>query len=128
MTTIQALQLICPQCKSEFVGMFHPSICTWHDPEAIQELYDKGYGIDCLNCGFRVPIRTQVVINAPSRMFLLDAGLPQKKIKEILEDVGLIDDNGKVLNCTQQNEQLRERFEREKAGKHQYKGTLEQID
>ncbi|MGY5851973.1 MAG: hypothetical protein RTU92_00230, partial [Candidatus Thorarchaeota archaeon] len=88
MTTIQAVKLVCPGCKMEFVGMFHPSICTWLDPDAIQEMYDKGYGITCTKCNHKVPVRTDLVVNAPSNMWIFDTGQDLATTRHFLEDIG----------------------------------------
>ncbi len=128
MTTIRAVKLFCPECRTEFVGIYHPSICTWLDPDAIQEMYDRGYAITCTECNFKVLIKTTVIINAPSNMWTFDTGQDLATTRHFLEDIGLIDDNGKVVPIEVQVAQVRARLKREEEEKHKYKGTLDSLE
>ena len=111
MTTLQSQIVTCPKCHQEFTAVYYPSICTWLNPELIQEIYDAGYNAECLHCGKKLPIIGNILINAPGGMFFLNTGMELKDVREILRQSGLIDDEGQVLNMMLQVKKLKEKRE-----------------
>ena len=65
MTTLLSEIIICPVCKKETKVLYYPSICTWLNPELIQEIYDEGYHATCVHCNAKLPIVGDILINAP---------------------------------------------------------------
>lgn len=112
MTTMKSVDLECPKCGEPFTGVFYPSICTWLNPELIQEIHDIGYTVQCPKCQERVPIETEVLINAPIGMFLLNTGLNLPEIRRTLDQAGLIGEDGRIMDRAGQMAALEERSER----------------
>lgn len=98
MTTMNSVNLKCPGCGEPFTGVYYPSICTWLNPELIQEIHDIGYTVECPHCQKRVPIEAEILINAPIGMFLLDTSLNLPQIRHALDLAGLIGEDGRVMN------------------------------
>ena len=126
MTTFNDLPAACPSCGHHFTITYSPSICTWLNPELIQQIYDRGYKALCPECGHLIPLAGSILINAPMGMFMLDLGQELSLIREILENVHLMDENGKVRPDIDQTQLLRERMRKdEEEVRHKYQGTMD---
>jgi DNA-directed RNA polymerase subunit RPC12/RpoP len=98
MTTIEMVSIICPQCQNKWRETFHPSICTWIDPELVKKLYDEPDQVQCPHCGFRMRVEAKILINCPKGMFLLDVGHNLDNIRHILHRFGIVNEKGEVVN------------------------------
>ena len=114
MTTLLSEIIICPVCKKETKVLYYPSICTWLNPELIQEIYDEGYYAKCAHCSTKMPIVGNILINAPRGMFMLDTGLRNEIIRTILKQAGIVDEKGQVLDIKAQSEMRKEEWNKRK--------------
>ena len=114
MTTLLSEIIICPACKKETKVLYYPSICTWLNPELIQEIYDEGYHAKCVHCSTKLPIVGEILINAPRGMFMLNTGLRTENIRSILKQTGIVNDRGKVIDIEAQSELRKEEWNKRK--------------
>lgn len=107
------VQIVCPTCKKEFTAVYHPSICTWLAIDLIQDIYDRGFVVQCEHCKIGIPLHYKVLINSPLGMFYLDLGQEQETIRKILTEWEIIDSEGKVLDWDAQGKLIKKRKRKE---------------
>lgn len=98
MTTIKVQEIVCPRCGHEWTETFNPSICTWINPELVQEIYDKVWTIKCEKCNLEIRVRGTILINCPRGMFYLDLGQELEDIRQIFTNYGIVNQTGEVVN------------------------------
>lgn len=97
MTTINIVELICPECGHHWNESVHPSICTWLNPELITKIFESGTGISCPACPVKIRVEGSILINHPRGMFLLSLGQAHEVLKQTLIDQGVISEDGVVM-------------------------------
>ena len=65
----------------------------------MKKLYDETYQVQCPHCGFRMRVETNILINCPRGMFLLDVGQSLDNIRQILRKYGIVNTKGEVINA-----------------------------
>jgi hypothetical protein len=98
MTTMEMVSIICPKCQNKWREVFHPSICTWLNPELMKKLYDETYQVQCPHCGFKMRVESKILVNCPRGMFMLDVGQNLDNIRHILRKYGIVNEKGEVIN------------------------------
>ena len=114
MTTLLSEIIICPDCKKETKVLYYPSICTWLNPELIQEIHDEGYHATCVHCSAKLPIVGEILINTPQGMFMLNTRLRTEIVRSILRQAGIVDEKGKVLDIKAQSEMRKKEWNKRK--------------
>ena len=94
MTSLIRVDLTCPKCSHPWTTTFHASICTWLDPELVDDLYRNGVRISCPSCQTDFQANASILINGPAGMFWLDTGQELEVIRRILRESGVVDGEG----------------------------------
>ncbi len=126
MTTFNDLPATCLNCGHHFTVTFSPSICTWLNPELIQQIYDRGYNAWCPRCRHLIPLAGSILIKAPTGVFMIDLGQGLESIREILEAAHLIHENGQVRTGVEQVQIMKDRTRRDADdSRYTYQGTMD---
>ncbi len=78
--------------------MIHLSICTWLNPDAINDIYNNGCQAECPKCKSHIPVHYTVLINCQRGMFYLDTSRNLFDLRYTLYDWGIVDFEGTVVN------------------------------
>ena len=97
MTTINIVELTCPECGHHWKESVYPSICTWLNPELITKMYEYGTELRCPGCPVKIHVEGKMLINHPRGMFLLNLGSSHEVVKQTLIDQGVISEEGVVM-------------------------------
>jgi hypothetical protein len=95
---MEMVSIICPKCHNRWNETFHPSTCTWLNPELVKKIYDSPSQVQCPHCGFKMRVETKILINCPKGMFMLDVGQNLGNIRHILRQYGIVNEKGDVIN------------------------------
>ncbi len=98
MTSMCFVAVTCPKCKHGWEIMIHLSICTWLNPEAINDFYNNGCQAECPKCKAFIPVHYDVLINCRRGMFILNTASKLYDLRYTFYDWGIIDFEGKVVN------------------------------
>ncbi|MHA1637911.1 MAG: CpXC domain-containing protein [Candidatus Thorarchaeota archaeon] len=96
MTTINIVDLTCPECGHQWKEQIHPSICTWLNPELITKMYESGTELSCPECPVKIHVEGKMLINHPGGMFMLNLGSSHEVVKQTLIEQGVISADGIV--------------------------------
>ncbi|UCE10303.1 MAG: hypothetical protein JSW61_15235 [Candidatus Thorarchaeota archaeon] len=98
LTTLQSIQLVCPNCSTQLSIVYPASICTWLNPDMVRQLLTReGFSQQCEGCGSAIHLQGHILVNAPSGMFWMDLGLDMESRRRILFQNRVIDDKGNVV-------------------------------
>ena len=96
MTTMNSIELTCPECGHNWNESVYPSICTWLNPELITKMFESGTEISCPACPVKIRVEGKMLINHPGGMFLLELGQSHEMIKHTLIELGVVSKDGIV--------------------------------
>ncbi len=99
MTRLSRREVICPKCGTKDIMIYYASINTMFDSSLINELVDGTLNTHaCSGCGHVIRLSSEVMINCPQSMFMINPTDDVEKNKEKLKLNGVITEDGMVLD------------------------------
>ncbi len=99
MTRLSRREVICPKCGTIDIMIYYASVNTMFDSSLINELVDGTLNTHaCSGCGHVIRLSSEVMINCPQSMFMINPTDDVEKNKEKLKLNGVITEDGMVLD------------------------------
>ncbi|MBD3351138.1 MAG: hypothetical protein GF364_06605 [Candidatus Lokiarchaeota archaeon] len=104
MTRMQKITVKCENCGHVFSGIAYASINTWMDPKLTHEFLKEGLFLTCPKCGRKYILKGKVMISARNGMKMVENRLDFDVKKEILEEIGVFDQKGRIIGFFSESE------------------------
>jgi len=99
MTRLSRREVICPKCGTIDTMIYYASVNTMFDSSLIDELVDGTLNTHaCSGCGQVIRLSSDVLINCPQGMFMINPTDDVKKKKEKLKSYYVMTEDGIVLD------------------------------
>ena len=99
MTRLSRREVICPKCGTIGTMIYYASVNTMFDSSLIDELVDGTLNTHaCSGCGQVIRLPSDVLINCPQCMFMINPTDEVEKIKEKLKLNGIMTEDGIILD------------------------------
>jgi len=99
MTRLSRREVSCPKCGTIDTMIYYASVNTMFDSSLIDELIDGTLNTHaCSGCGQVIRLSSDVLINCPQGMFMINPIDDVEKKKEKLKSYGVMTEDGMVLD------------------------------
>ena len=90
MTRLSRKEVICPKCGTIDVMIYYASVNTMFDSSLIDKLVDGTLNTHaCSGCGQVIRLSSDVMINCPQSMFMINPTDDVEKKREMLKSYGV---------------------------------------
>ena len=98
MTRLIRRNIKCPKCGNFFSIIDEISINTMMDPELVDKFLNDEFYCSCPACHFQIHLVKKILISCKKGMFTMSNNAPYEVKKLKLQEFGVLDDQGKIVN------------------------------